>query len=229
MSDIHYTSYGTVCIGSCQPLKKAHAKELVRLFDQPTPAAGSILGGRTSVVRHTLDDVGPVIIKYYRRGGLISHFNEKTYLRCGKTRGQREYERLEQVRRFGVRAPRPVAFAHRGALLVHCWLVTEEVEQPKTLAELSLIDVKQAVSLTSLVAAEISRLVQHRLHHVDLHPGNVLVDHRQQVFLIDFDKTRNTRSGSTKLRHKYLNRWQRAVAKHRLPAELSQALEVGLF
>ena len=228
MSGIYYSRYGSVRFGSRQPLEHAQAKDLVRQFDQPTPAAGSVLGGRTSVVRYTLDEVGPVVIKHYRRGGFISCFIKKVYLRCGKTRGQREYERLEQVRRLGVRAPRPVAFAHRGGLLYHCWLLTEEVEQPRTLADLSLTDLKQAVSLTGSVAAEIDRLVQHRLHHVDLHPGNVLIDHRQQVFLIDFDKTRDTRFGPAKLRHKYIKRWQRAVAKHRLPNGLSEALKTAL-
>ena len=229
MSDIHYSKYGTIRFGSCQPLEQVQAEDLVRQFDQPTPAAESVLGGRTSVVHYTLDGVGPVVIKYYRRGGLISRFNKKLYLRSGKTRGQREYERLEQVRRFGVRAPRPIAFAHRGGLLYRCWLITEEVDQHRTLAELSLTDLKLAVSLTSLVAAEIDRLVHHRLHHVDLHPGNVLIDHREQIFLIDFDKTRDTRSGSAKLRLKYINRWQRAVTKHRLPDKLSQSLRTALL
>ena len=229
MSEIHYTTFETVRFGSLRPLAEKQLQDLVRLFDQPTPEAGSVLGGRTSVVRHMLDGVGPVVIKYYRRGGLISRFNEMTYLRIGKTRSQREYEMLVQVRRIGVRAPRPVAYAHRGVLLYHCWLVTEEVQQHRTLAELSLVDPKLAATLTGPVAAEIIRLVQNQLHHVDLHPGNVLVDRRQQIFLIDFDKTRRVRSDPAALRRRYLKRWQRAVAKHRLPAELSKELETALF
>ncbi|KPJ77473.1 MAG: hypothetical protein AMJ54_07620 [Deltaproteobacteria bacterium SG8_13] len=229
MAEIHYSSFDTVRFGSCQPLEQMQLQDLVGLFDRSTPAAGSVLGGRTSVVRYQLDSVGPVVIKYYRRGGIISRFNEKTYLRFGKTRGQREYEMMAHVRRIGVRAPRPVAFAHRGFLFYHCWLVTGEVEQHRTLAELSLADPQQALRLTAAVAAEINRLVDHHLHHVDLHPGNVLVDRRQQVILIDFDKTRRIRSDPAALRHRYLQRWRRAVAKHRLPAELSQALEAALF
>jgi 3-deoxy-D-manno-octulosonic acid kinase len=229
MSEIHYTTFETVRFGSFRPLAEKQLQDLVRLFDLPPPEAGSVLGGRTSVVRHMLDGVGSVVIKYYRRGGLISRFNEMTYLRIGKTRSQREYEMLEQVRRVGVHAPRPVAYAHRGVLLYHCWLVTEEVQQHRTLAELSLVDPKLAATLTDAVGVEINRLVEHQLHHVDLHPGNVLIDGHQHVFLIDFDKTRRSRSAPAALRRRYLKRWQRAVIKHRLPVELSMVLEAVLI
>ncbi len=229
MSDLHFTTFESVRIGSYRPLEKTQVKELVRLFNQPTAAARIVLGGRTSVVRYKMEGFGPVVIKYYRRGGFISRFNEKTYLRSGKTRAQREYEVLEHVRRVGVRAPRPVAFAHRGFLFYHCWLVTDEVEQHQTLAALSLADPKQAVLLTGVVAAEINRLIDHHLHHVDLHPGNVLIDVQHRVFLIDFDKTRRTQLQPGDLRSRYVKRWQRAVAKHRLPADLSRAMEDALF
>ena len=173
--------------------------------------------------------VGPVVIKYYRRGGFISRFIKKTYLRIGKTRGQREYEMLELVRRLGIRAPRPVAFAHRGSLFYQCWLVTEEVGQHRTLAHLSREDPMQAARLAAAVAAEVNRLIRHHIHHVDLHPGNVLVDLQQRIFLIDFDKARHAKLQSKDLRLRYFRRWQRAVAKHRLPADISAAYKKALF
>ena len=136
---------------------------------------------------------------------------------------------LEAVRRLGVRAPRPVAFAHRGFLLYHCWLVTGEIENHRTLAALSRVDPRQAVSLTGAVAVEIDRLIHHRIHHVDLHPGNVLIDSQQRVFVIDFDKARHTRLDPQDLRKRYIRRWQRAVSKHRLPVELRAALQQALL
>ena len=229
MSGIHLTTFESIRFGSYHPLKETQLKDLVRLFDQPTPAAGSVLGGRTSAVRHSLAGVGPVVIKFFRRGGLISRFNEKTYLRYGKTRGQREYEMMEEVRRIGVRAPQPVAFAYRGLLFYHCWLVTGEIEKHQTLAALSRNDPKQAVLLSNAVAVEINRLIRHNIHHVDLHPGNVLIDPQQRVFLIDFDKARRTQLGTAELRNRYLRRWQRAVSKHQLPTDMSAALKKALF
>ena len=49
---------------------------------------------------------GPVVIKFYRRGGLLSRINQKTYIWSGKTRAQQELEMMEHVRRFGLRVPR---------------------------------------------------------------------------------------------------------------------------
>ncbi len=229
MADIHFSTIEEIRIGSIRPLDEKQLSDLVRLFNRPLPATGSVLGGRASVARCTIEDVGPVIIKFYRRGGLIRRFVEKTYLRTGKTRGQREYEMLARVRQIGVLAPRPVAFAHRGLLFYQCWLVTGEVEGHRTLAELSLTDPNRAAVLTTDVAAAIKRLIAHQLHHVDLHPGNVLIDPQLQVYLIDFDKARRTRLNAANLQRRYFQRWQRAVRKHRLPEALTEALASALF
>ena len=136
---------------------------------------------------------------------------------------------MEQVHRIGVRVPRPVAFAYRGLLFYQCWLITREVEHHRTLAELSRIEPQQAVRAAAAVADEINRMVQHRLHHVDLHPGNVLIDRRQRVYLIDFDKAGRAQISAEKLRIRYYRRWQRAVSKHQLPKTLTESMAAGLF
>ena len=38
------------------------------------------------------------------------------------------------------------------------------------------------------VIDQISRLIDHGIWHVDLHPGNVVIDQNDRVFLLDFDK-----------------------------------------
>jgi predicted Ser/Thr protein kinase len=53
----------------------------------------------------------------------------------------------------------------------------------------------------------------------------VLVDPEGRAYLIDFDRARTWRRGADRLRRRYRQRWQRAIAKHGLPRIL-QALSV---
>jgi 3-deoxy-D-manno-octulosonic acid kinase len=172
--------------------------------------------------------IGSVVVKYYTRGGLIRHFVKRRYLRWGKIRSQAEFELLQKVRSLGVKAPKPIAYAYRGAMIYKAWLVTEEIKQHQTLAQLSLSDPDLVLSLTSQVASHVCTLIHNKIRHVDLHPGNVLVDAKFNIFLIDFDKAYLTRLARHKLRTKYIDRWRRAVIKHRLPERLWQTLKTEL-
>jgi 3-deoxy-D-manno-octulosonic acid kinase len=78
------------------------------------------------------------------------------------------------------------------------------------------------------VIEQISLLIQNDILHVDLHPGNVVVDVQEKVYLLDFDKGCVYHGNRQKLKDRYLARWQRAVKKHRLPEMLSNILHSGL-
>ena len=77
-------------------------------------------------------------------------------------------------------------------------------------------------------AEQITLLVRNNILHVDLHPGNVVIDDRRQVYLLDFDKGRIYRGSREKLKDRYIARWRRAVDKHRLPDMLNDALRTEL-
>jgi 3-deoxy-D-manno-octulosonic acid kinase len=132
---------------------------------------------------------------------------------------------LSRLKNLGLGVPTPIAFAYAGALFYHAWLVTKEIQNAETLAELSNINPARCRTAMKNLGPQLSLLITHRILHVDLHPGNVLVDTDGRAFLIDFDKARKWRWGSERLRRRYRNRWQRAVAKHGLP-EILNALPV---
>lgn len=180
-----------------------------------------VLGGRSLVIRMNLTDVGPVVIKPYTRGGIIRRFNHRTYLRTGATRSCKEYALLGRLHVLGIRVPMPIACAYEGKLLYHAWLVTREIQNAHTLAGLGGIDPERCRRAMRDLGPQLSILIANRILHVDLHPGNVLVDTNSRAFLIDFDKARKWRWGSERLRRRYRNRWQRAVVKHGLPAILN--------
>ena len=210
-------------------LTEPQLRTLAGLFHHPVKTSEvSLLGGRTSVAPAQLDGIGSVVVKYYRRGGLMRYIIKQRYLKLGKTRAQREFELLQTVSNLGLNVPQPIAYAHCGRLLYRAWLITREIKHPLSLARLCLIDEKRAQRTMKSVIAQISRLIDHNLLHVDLHPGNVVVDQKDRVFLLDFDKGKVYKGNKTKLRYRYINRWQRAVSKHKLPKMLSEMMQAGL-
>ena len=212
-----------VTIGAAYPLSDSQAALLSDLFRRPDRPASSTLGGRRAVCFARLERIGNVAIKYYTRGGIIRNFVKERYIRWGPTRSQKEFELLQLVRSLGINAPEPVAYAHQGHPFYRAWLVTRAVERHQTLAQISLADESTAKQHMAAVGSQVRTLIDHGILHVDLHPGNILVNPEGQVFLIDFDKARLYKN-SQGLEEKYLHRWRRAVDKHDLPLLLYQKL-----
>ena len=210
-------TYDSYHFGFLHDLTERHLKHLTKLFKTHSKPVNSVLGGRSSVVIDEINGLGSVVVKYYRRGGLVRYFVKQKYLKCGKTRGQKEYELLQKVRKFGISAPEPIAFAYSGLLFYKGWLVTRAIKEHQTLADLSFLNKNRTLKIMKEVTRQISLLIKNNILHVDLHPGNVIVDNQDRVYIIDFDKGRLFHGKKTSLRNRYLSRWNRAVKKHRLP------------
>ena len=203
-------------------------EELLTHFRLHKTAEASISGGRAPVTTAVIQGLGPVVIKQYMRGGIIRFILKNRYVKFGKTRSQLEFESMSKLRTLGIRAPEPVAYAYRGFPLYVAWLITKEVENSCTLAELSCQDIQRVSRIMDKVIEQIDRLVQCHFIHVDLHPGNILVDDDDNIYIIDFDKGRLSSIQKEKLYGHYYRRWRRAVAKHRLPKMLDDMLLEGL-
>lgn len=220
---------GAYRFGSTFDLSDQQMHTLIQIFNQPTQAASTTLGGRNSVNLTQLEGIGSIAVKSYTRGGFNRHFVKRTYLKLGaKTRCQIEYEMLNAVRKLNVTAPEPIVWAYRGNLIYRGWLVTREVKQQHTLAQLSRIDEGETSRAMDILTFQVATLIDQGIHHVDLHPGNVLVDHKDRVYLLDFDKAHYSSKSAAQLRDKYLQRWHRAVIKHHLPALLGEKMQQGL-
>ena len=173
-----------------------------------------------------LPEWGAVVVKHYVRGGWIRFLNRRSYLRCGRSRCRAEFEMLLRLSGLGFDVPRPLAWVERGTLWVHAWLIMEERTQAVTLAELSRTEAARARAVLPQLADAVGRLIEHGIHHVDLHPGNVLVDASDRVCLIDFDKAAEVTWARPELAERYRRRWQRAVVKHNLPSWLQDGLHL---
>ena len=150
------------------------------------------------------------------------------YFRWGKSRSEREFEFIQAAHKCGVNVPRPLLFIERGGWWYDAWLVTEEIVGKQTLAEISREDEPRAADLMVGVCEQVAALINSHLFHVDLHPGNVLVDPSGKIFVLDFDKAYLARGSKNTLRDSYLCRWRRAVIKHHLPESLSEHLCIEL-
>lgn len=198
----------------------------IHLARSATPASGK-LEGRVRPDFLTLPSCGAVVIKHYVRGGWMRFVNHRSYFRRSRSRARAEFEMLTMLRSLGFDVPRPLAWAERGKLWVHAWLVMEERQETKTLAELAMTDALRAQTVLPQVSEVVDRLISHQIHHVDLHPGNVLVDDKNRICLIDFDKTARVALSKIELADRYRRRWQRAIAKHDLPAWLGHDLRIS--
>lgn len=214
-------------IGSDLPLEAKDTDHLVRLFEKKPDLVTEILHGRNQVVKDTLCGI-PMVVKFYRRGGLIRHVMRDAYLRSGKARSLMEYEMLEKARSSGVACPEPLAWAMRGSLFYKAFLVTREIENSRTLADLGRDSEASFIEAVEKAAELSRRLIACRIHHVDLHPGNVLVTDRGDVYLIDFDKAHESGLSKEKLTCAVIRRWKRAVAKYHLPETMAEVFERGL-
>jgi len=224
MSAISIKTYNSYHFGFLHDLTERHLKHLTKLFRTPAKTADSVLGGRNSVLIDEINGLGPVVVKYYRRGGLVRYIVKQRYLKCGKTRGQKEYELLQKVRNLGINAPEPIVFAYRGRLFYQAWLVTREIKQHQTLAQISLSNENRARILMKEVVKQVSILIKYSILHVDLHPGNIIVDKQDQIYLLDFDKGRIFSGNKIKLESRYISRWSRAISKHNLPKILTELM-----
>lgn len=210
--------------GLSRALSREQLDEVIQLLRKPPRHEPRPLGGRSAVTRAEISGVGRVVVKYYTRGGLLRHLISRRYVRSGATRGEVEFRLLQRARALGIRAPEPIAFADEGRFLYRAWLVMREIEDGVSLVEICRRSDDEVGRVMGEAAAAVARLVEERIFHVDLHPGNVYIDGRGLVYLLDFDKACEFRGTRNELRDLYLRRWRRAVIKHHLPESVSELL-----
>lgn len=220
----HIYRYKGVSFGSHVELNEAQLESLEGLLHGAELPSTSCLGGRGSTFATVTPPFGRVVVKQYRRGGLLGRLIVRHYLRMGVVRAEHEYRLLRRVRELGVRAPEPLVFASKGLFFYQNWLITREIPDSKSLAELSLNQEHDVIQLTQRVVEPVLKLIAHRICHVDLHPGNVLVGIKGEPYLLDFDKAHYYKGSKRALRDFYLRRWRRAVIKHHLPEAISEVM-----
>lgn len=212
--------HGAYAFGCRRRLNATSLDILIDLFQSPSTDKTAVLEGRVSPRFAVLPEAGPVVVKAYKRGGLISLINKDRYFKIGRLRSQREFDFLMAAEKAGVRVPVPVAYACTRSPFYKVWLITKQIKDHRSFPALCRRDPEKAMTLMPEISRNINSLIKNRIHHVDLHPGNILLDGNNTIFIIDFDKAYRYSKSKTQLARAYQNRWARAVHKYKFPERL---------
>lgn len=158
--------------------------------------------------------VGRVVLREYRRGGLVARISEQNYVftRESDVRSVAEFRLLNHLVNMGLPVPKPVAAWYRkvSKALYQAAIMIERLESTAPLAELvPALDVTDWRAL----GTTIRRFHDAGVNHADLNCFNVLV-RDGTYFLIDFDKGRiMPRQSSEKWKVNNLERFARSIRK----------------
>lgn len=218
---INEISRGGWTLGSSMAASSELLDQIINRVIKGPPASAAPLEGRSQMVKTRLNGIGRVIIKPYLRGGMMQYLVKDKYIKIRHSRAKQEFVMLEKAARAGVQVPRPVCYLQRGNRFYSCWLATMEVPNHGSVAAVS----RQAPHLIPMMMPDIcrqtTRLIEAGIHHVDLHPGNLLaVGNKKKIYIVDFDKARRCTTSPEGLDRRYVKRWNRAVKKHALPQSL---------
>jgi 3-deoxy-D-manno-octulosonic acid kinase len=214
------------------PLSVEERRQIVRTLaagarGRAAAANGRVLGGRAATWRHEVPSVGSVLVKEYRRGGMLRFIRRRHYVRFRMARPEREFNNLRAAHAAGLNVPEPVAYFSRGLLFYRGWLATRFIEG-RSLVDVVSADAAAIPALVGDLTRQVELLIENRFAHVDLHPGNVLVDAAGTLYLLDFDRASTFTKPVDELRQQYDVRWKRAVEKHGLPGILAERFSAGL-
>ncbi|MES1948403.1 3-deoxy-D-manno-octulosonic-acid kinase [Salinisphaera sp. C84B14] len=155
------------------------------------------------------------VLRHNRRGGALARINHDRFLYTGVERARpvRELRLLADLQARDLPVPTPIAArvvpglgSYRGDV------ITRRILDAEPLAERLA---RQAVPSTAWqnLGAVLARFHRVGLWHADLNARNVLIDGRDDFYLIDFDKARLRTPG--KWRQANLERFHRSLAKFR--------------
>jgi len=130
------------------------------------------------------------VLRHYYRGGLIGKIIKDSYWFTGieKTRAAREFSLLKHMQTLQLPAPKPVAYrVIRHRLTYQADLLSSRIQQAQDLVGI-LSKQQLHKSLWSKIGSTIKRFHDHNIYHHDLNAHNILIDDKELVFLIDFDR-----------------------------------------
>ena len=197
-----------------------------RLFDvahlrEAGLLTGAASGGRGATWFFTWRD-RDLVLRHYRRGGLVRHVSTADYLWLGleRTRAMAEFEVLRHAERRALPAPRVVAASvTRRPLRYRAALITERVPGDTWWARLGS---EQHRSPWPAIGCCIAAFHAAGIDHADLNAHNILIgstaaaDETTGVHLIDFDRARyrtSTASTATRWQSGNLQRLRRSIRK----------------
>jgi len=130
------------------------------------------------------------VLRHYYRGGLIGKVIKDSYWFTGieNTRAACEFSLLQHMQTLQLPAPEPIAYRIiRHGLTYQADLLSTRIQQAQDLVGI-LSKEQLSESLWSKIGSTIKRFHDENIYHHDLNSHNILINDKEQVFLIDFDR-----------------------------------------
>ncbi|MEM6324994.1 MAG: 3-deoxy-D-manno-octulosonic acid kinase [Pseudomonadota bacterium] len=154
-----------------------------------------------------------MVLRPFRRGGVIAKINRDRYLRTGldRARSMRELMLLDWMRGQGLSVPRPIAAQMTPVgMFYRAAILTERLLGARPFEEISR-DGPLGPAIWGRVGASIRQMHEAGVDHSDLNCRNILIDAGEKAWLIDFDKCKRRGNGPWKARN--LERLKRSLHK----------------
>jgi len=165
------------------------------------------------------------VLRHYHRGGFMSRFVDDRYFWHGlrATRAFREWHLLATLSERGLPVPRPIAArVCRYGLGYTADILIRYIENTRSI-DTMLHAGEDLEERWSLIGQTLRRFHDSGVDHGDLNVRNILLDDRDRVFLVDFDKSSLRAPGDW--RRANLNRLQRSLRKTALQLGVSYDAE----
>ena len=181
-------------------------------------SAEPLASGRGGAFRVELEDGTRVVVRLYRRGGVLARLVRETYVGV-RPRPLRELAVTDEARRRGVPAAEVLAARVEGGVIYRGALVTAEVPAAVTLVDAlrRAPDVLARSALAASAGRAVAVLHEAGVFHADLNLTNILVGdgpEGSEVALLDFDRARVVHGPlPIGARRRNLRRLARSVAK----------------
>ena len=156
-----------------------------------------------------------MVLRHYRRGGLIGRFVDDQYCFTGlhRTRAWRELHLLNKLQDLGLPAPRPLAARVTKSLgMYRADIITEKIPGAVDMHNM-LCKKPMSSELWTEMGATIAKFHINQIYHHDLNIHNVMVDEDNRFWLIDFDKCEQRTGEKWKVSN--LDRLRRSLDKER--------------
>jgi 3-deoxy-D-manno-octulosonic acid kinase len=139
-------------------------------------------------------------LRHYHRGGLLGKLVSDHYFFTGwkRTRSYQELILLNTLIRNNVNVPKPIAAkVTRRGLVYQADILVEKIDGAQDLVAL-LKQQKLPAFLWKKIGQEIRKMHDGQVCHTDLNAHNILIDHNENVWIIDFDKCYQKRKNNWK-------------------------------
>ena len=169
-------------------------------------------GGRGAAWMVSTPDA-EMVLRRYLRGGMIARITRENFVfrPAASSRAMREFALLQEMRNLKLPVPRPLAALHeRHGACYRAAIIVERIDRSAGVA--SIVKNKPLrPEIWARIGATINAFHEKGIFHADLNCHNILLDDKEDIWLIDFDKCAHRSDG--KWKNSNLERLRRSLRK----------------